>query len=215
MTGRITHGHTRGRTTTRTFNSWLAMRQRCGYAKSVKYARYGGRGIRVCSRWACFENFLADMGPRPAGRTIDRVDLDGNYELNNCRWATPKQQAENRPRSSFATNSRKTHCPKEHPYAGSNLRVTSNGNRKCRTCERSRSRTASSRGIIPIAYKEIAVKKAKPKTRKVSRSAKSGEFVPIRYADAHPSTTVNETVRVSKPDALDRLRATKRRKKRA
>lgn len=138
MTGRITHGHTRGRSTSPEFRTWIAMRQRCGDPKHAKFKTYGARGICVCPIWQeSFEQFLADMGPRPAGHTLDRLDNNGNYEPGNCRWATPKQQAENRAKSSFDTNSRKTHCPAGHAYAGKNVRVSLSG-RKCRECERIR-----------------------------------------------------------------------------
>lgn len=69
------------------------MRQRCSNERNPSYSYYGGRGIRVCERWAQFENFLADMGERPDGTTLDRKDVNGDYEPNNCKWATlPEQQ---------------------------------------------------------------------------------------------------------------------------
>jgi len=77
---------------------------RCFNPKTLAYKNYGGRGITVCERWQGehgFENFLADMGERPAGKTLDRFpNNDGNYEANNCRWATSAEQANNKKRSS-------------------------------------------------------------------------------------------------------------------
>jgi hypothetical protein len=90
------HGHWSANKATRTYVSWRAMRTRCLNPASDKYAAYGGRGITVCARWRHFENFLADMGERPKGLTLDRRNNEGNYEPANCRWATAKEQRLNR-----------------------------------------------------------------------------------------------------------------------
>lgn len=123
----LTHGMSR----TREHITWTNMISRCENPSRPDWNRYGGRGIKVCERWrASFENFFADMGPRPKGTSIDRYpDFNGNYEPCNCRWATPHEQRVNqRP---------VTHCKRGHELTPDNLDQW-NGKRRCKTCNKVR-----------------------------------------------------------------------------
>lgn len=80
----------------RAFRIWASMKQRCLNPEANGYSDYGGRGIKVCEAWLEFANFLADMGEAPAGMSIDRIDVNGDYEPGNCRWVTGKTQGQNR-----------------------------------------------------------------------------------------------------------------------
>jgi hypothetical protein len=93
------HGHTRHgkkRKRSRVYAVWVSMRQRCNNPRCLNYEDYGGRGISVCERWNVFVNFLADMGEPLPGMSLDRIDVNGNYEPGNCRWATASEQTFNR-----------------------------------------------------------------------------------------------------------------------
>lgn len=95
----MTHGHSIGHQLSPTYRSWRNMQTRCQNPNSSRYADYGGRGIKISKRWlgpSGFQHFLADMGERPFGKEIDRMDNDGDYKPGNCRWATKLEHGKNR-----------------------------------------------------------------------------------------------------------------------
>ena len=111
------HGHTtrRSNSTKRFISSeygtWSAMKARCKNPATIHYADYGGRGITVCERWEKFENFLADMGPRPTpAHSLERKDVNRGYEPDNCAWVTWREQARNTRRTVHVTLNGRTQC---------------------------------------------------------------------------------------------------------
>ena len=110
---RAKHGHGMRNARSGEYTSWAQMRNRCACPTANGYENYGGRGIKVCERWSSFENFLADMGPRPPGYSIERKDTNGNYEPNNCRWASGEDQRNNTRRSRLLTFNGETRTVKQ------------------------------------------------------------------------------------------------------
>lgn len=101
---------THGQSYTKLYRRWASMIRRCS---DLNYDRYGGRGISVCDEWRVFENFARDMGEPPAGKTLDRIDNNGNYEPSNCRWATVVEQNRNRRSNNLVTHNGETKCVTE------------------------------------------------------------------------------------------------------
>ncbi len=95
------HNHARVGFKTATYRTWEKMKDRCFNPKNNRFHRYGGRGITVCKRWFKFPQFLLDMGEKPKGLSIERINNDGNYEPSNCKWATRVEQSYNRIQNRF------------------------------------------------------------------------------------------------------------------
>jgi hypothetical protein len=106
---RAIHGHTKGDKHSPTFTSWKSMLDRCKNQGHPSYRNYGARGISVCERWKAFGGFLEDMGERQKGMTLDRIDSDGNYCKENCRWISMKENSNNRRNNRRLTLHGRTH----------------------------------------------------------------------------------------------------------
>lgn len=90
------HGHTKNRSKSPTYYTWTSMKDRCNRESYFLYKNYGGRGITYCKEWENFETFLNDMGERPIGFTLDRIDVNGNYSIENCKWSNKTEQNRNK-----------------------------------------------------------------------------------------------------------------------
>lgn len=131
---RLHEAHTKhGMANSPIYKIWTGMRQRCDNPDRREYPDYGGRGIRVCERWEDFANFYADMGDRPGPKySLDRIDVDGNYEPGNVRWATRSEQNSNK-RPTLV-------CRNGHPRTPDNTLIGPDSARgttrlRCRDCD--------------------------------------------------------------------------------
>jgi len=107
------HGHRRRSGESSTYSTYRGMKERCNNPNQSCYKHYGGRGIKVCEKWRKFEGFLQDMGERPPGKTIDRINNDGDYCPENCRWITNEQQQKNTQKTILVTINNETLCVKD------------------------------------------------------------------------------------------------------
>jgi hypothetical protein len=110
----ITHGHSRRKRVSREFNTWRSIISRCECKNHTAYKNYGARGIQICARWRnSFDVFFTDMGPRPKGMQIDRINNSEGYEPGNCRWTTVKINLRNTRRNRQVTWKGETRCVSE------------------------------------------------------------------------------------------------------
>ncbi len=117
------------------YSSWVAAKSRCYNPKDKAYKHYGARGIIMCERWFNSSKvFLEDMGSRPVGMTLERLDVNGNYELSNCKWASWAEQRKNK--RHYTYREKYTHCGKGHEWTFENTGNTRTGGRYCRECSK-------------------------------------------------------------------------------
>lgn len=135
-------------------DTYTGMLCRCYWPGQTRYDSYGGRGITVCERWRNdFWAFVADVGERPAGRSLDRIDNDGNYEPGNVRWATAVEQRGNR-----RPVERSTVCKNGHEFSAENTYARANGRRTCTICRRAYERRVWPRKKARLAKSQQATR---------------------------------------------------------
>lgn len=142
-TGRMKHGLAKRSEQHPLYWTWKNMRQRCMNPRVPHFKYYGGRGIKICKRWDDFAVFVADIGERPPGMTLDRRNNNGHYTPTNVRWITRAEQSRNR-RDFITANETKTHCKNGHPFDEQNTRiidVPGRYQRQCKACDRDRKRS--------------------------------------------------------------------------